>query len=473
MQLTANGRGAVRSRHSGPLRRPRRGLRRGGSQLICALAGFFGGLFAHRIPMSPEVDGERVAGLLFTVGFGVVSLVSLLFSVLYLVVQWAYSNLTPRLGLFRNAPIVWRTFAFAIGVFVFSVTAGLTIGPRDRVTVAVPAIDMLLALAALALMRTLQVRAFDSIQLAPTLDAITRRAYAVLEARHPHPFTGEAPPPGPPVDREGAGSDGTGGERDGGEGRGGERGAGERDGGERTGDEGRGGERDGGVRTADEGRRDDWPGGERTDIYWDRPSAVLQQVDAERLLTAAIAHGSVVVLRSRTGATVGRGTVLASVHGGPLPAHEVLRSVITGPERTFDQDPGLAFRLLADIALRSLSPAVNDPATAVQALDHIEELLTLAAVRDLGTGRLTDARGRTRLVMDVPDWPDWLGTAVDDVMVAAEGSPMVLLRLRALFHRLARECPEPRREAVAVRLRQVEAECSRRYPLIWNSAMTR
>ncbi|MFF3768252.1 DUF2254 family protein [Streptomyces sp. NPDC001922] len=443
MQLTANGRGAVRLRPGGPLRRPRRGLRRGGSQLICALAGFFGGLFAHRIPVSPEVDGERVAGLLFTVGFGVVSLVSLLFSVLYLVVQWAYSNLTPRLGLFRNAPIVWRTFAFAIGVFVFSVTAGLTIGARDRVTVAVPAIDMLLALAALALMRTLQVRAFDSIQLAPTLDAITQRAYAVLEARHPHPFTGEEPPPGLPPDRERAGSVGT------------------------------GGERDGGVWTGGEGGGGDRPAGERTDLYWNRPGAVLQQVDVERLLTAATAHDSVVVLRPRTGGTVGRGTVLASVHGGPLPAHEVLRSVITGPERTFDQDPGLAFRLLADIALRSLSPAVNDPATAVQALDHTEELLALAAVRDLGTGRLADARGRTRLVMDVPDWPDWLGTAVDDVMVAAEGSPMVLLRLRALFHRLARECPEPRREAVAVRLRQVEAECSRRYPLIWNSATAR
>jgi formate hydrogenlyase subunit 4 len=41
------------------------------------------------------------------------------FSLLFLVVQWAFSSLSPRLNLFRDDPIVWRTFAFAIGVFVF------------------------------------------------------------------------------------------------------------------------------------------------------------------------------------------------------------------------------------------------------------------------------------------------------------------------------------------------------------------
>jgi Predicted membrane protein (DUF2254) len=59
------------------------------------------------------------------------------------------------------------------------------------------------------------------------------------------------------------------------------------------------------------------------------------------------------------------------------------RSWATGPERTFGQDPLFAFRLLADIGLRALSPAVNDPATAVQVLDTIQSLLAPLATRDL------------------------------------------------------------------------------------------
>jgi uncharacterized membrane protein len=68
--------------------------------------------------------------------------------------------------------------------------------------------------------------------------------------------------------------------------------------------------------------------------------------------------------------------------------------VTFGPERTFEQDPGFALRILADIALRALSPAVNDPTTAVQALDSIDSLL---AERDLDIGRVVDKDGFTRV----------------------------------------------------------------------------
>jgi hypothetical protein len=60
-----------------------------------------------------------------SVGFGVLGLVTVIFSRLFLVVQWAFSSLSPWLTLFRDDPIVWRTFALAIGVFVFSVTTAL------------------------------------------------------------------------------------------------------------------------------------------------------------------------------------------------------------------------------------------------------------------------------------------------------------------------------------------------------------
>ncbi len=51
--------------------------------------------------------------------------------------------------------------------------------------------------------------------------------------------------------------------------------------------------------------------------------------------------------------------------------------VALGVERTIEQDPAFAVRIMVDIAIRALSPAVNDPTTAVQVLDHLEDLLRL------------------------------------------------------------------------------------------------
>ena len=95
--------------------------------------------------------------------------------------QRAFSSLSPRLNLFRDDPIVWRTFAFAIGVFVFSVTTALVIGDQQKVSVIVPAAEVVAVLAALALIRSLQVKAFASIQLAPTLSAIAGQGRGIID----------------------------------------------------------------------------------------------------------------------------------------------------------------------------------------------------------------------------------------------------------------------------------------------------
>lgn len=72
---------------------------------------------------------------------------------------------------------------------------------------------------------------------------------------------------------------------------------------------------------------------------------------------------------------------------------------MTRPERSFNQDPLLAFRLLADIALRALSLAVNDPATAVEAIDSLEGLLSLLAVRTERAEQLADDAGVVRIAL--------------------------------------------------------------------------
>ncbi|QMU79930.1 DUF2254 domain-containing protein [Streptacidiphilus sp. PB12-B1b] len=162
---------------------------------------------------------------------------------------------------------------------------------------------------------------------------------------------------------------------------------------------------------------------------------------------------------------------LADVHGADLPATAVLDALVTGDERAFDQDPLLAFRLLADIALRALSPAVNDPATAVQALDCLEDLLAdPAATRAGSTLHLTGPDGTVRLLIELPAWADYLRTGLDDVIAAATGSPMVLLHLRALLTRLGTGGHERHSPLLATRLSWVETELAARFPTLWREA---
>ena len=176
--------------------RPRRRLRAGLVQLFFAVAGLGLGLLLPRITVAPTVASSRVTDALIGVGFGVLGLVSIIFSLLFLVVQWAFSSLSPRLNLFRDDPIVWRTFGLAVGVFVFSVTAALVIGNDPEVSVIVPATEVAGVLAALALIRALQVKAFASIQLAPTLSAIAAQGRGVLDDLYPHPGPEGRVPPG-------------------------------------------------------------------------------------------------------------------------------------------------------------------------------------------------------------------------------------------------------------------------------------
>src|SRR6185369_8732414 len=91
--------------------------------------------------------------------------------------------------------------------------------------------------------------------------------------------------------------------------------------------------------------------------------------------------------------------------GGDNLSEDTLRtSIAMGQERTMEQDPTYAFRIIVDIASKALSPAINDPTTAVLAIDQIHHLLRNVGMRSLAEGRETDRQGRLRLVYRTPDW---------------------------------------------------------------------
>ena len=177
-----------------------------------------------------------------------------------------------------------------------------------------------------------------------------------------------------------------------------------------------------------------------------------------------------IVLRAGMGDTLQQGAPVADLHGGEVADTAVISGLVTGPERTFHQDPLFAFRLLADIAMRALSPAVNDPATAVQVLDTIESLLQALVSRDLDVADVTDSAGTVRVVLALPSWDDYLRTALDDLIESASRSPMVLLRAQTLLTSLLNTAPLARRPPVTRRLQRAEQLAAGNFPLIWHEA---
>ena len=176
-----------------------------------------------------------------------------------------------------------------------------------------------------------------------------------------------------------------------------------------------------------------------------------------------------IVLRARIGDTLQEGAPVAGLHGADGRDAAVLGGLVTGQEHTFRQDPLFAFRLLADIGLRALSPAVNDPATAVQVLDTIESLLLPLSPRDLDVAEVADDTGTVRVVLALPSWDDYLQIALDDLIESSSQSPMVLLRTRAMLTSLLNAAPPQRQQSIAWRLRHVEERAAGNFLVLWRN----
>jgi len=158
------------------------------------------------------------------------------------------------------------------------------------------------------------------------------------------------------------------------------------------------------------------------------------------------------------GDTVMEGMPILRVHGtAAAPALDTVRDAVAlGPERTFEQDPKYALRILVDVAIKALSPAINDPTTAVQALDQIEDLLLRLGRCNLDAGRVYDAAGHVRFEMPVPSWDDLVVLALDEIRFCGATSVQVMRRTRALLQDLTEQVLPERRAALEYYLVRVD-----------------
>ncbi len=184
-------------------------------------------------------------------------------------------------------------------------------------------------------------------------------------------------------------------------------------------------------------------------IYRGKPRAV-QSINVNRLLELSRGANAVIEVISAVGDTVLDGTVLLEVKGPASDINELAlrRCIALGDGRTFEQDPKYAIRLLVDIAIRALSPAVNDPTTAVQALDQIQDLLLRLGRSQLDVGHYRDDQGKLRLIVPVPEWEDFLRLAFDEIRAYGAGSVQVMRRMRAVLRDLIEALPTVRQSAL-------------------------
>jgi len=149
---------------------------------------------------------------------------------------------------------------------------------------------------------------------------------------------------------------------------------------------------------------------------------------------------------------------VAEVHGtgAPVDSHRLLAHILTGGERTFLQDPGFGIRQLADTAIRALSPAVNDPTTACQAVDRITDLLASVASSPDPSGWYLGADGTVRVRRHDPTFADLCELGFTEIIRYGADAPQVTRRLLASFALLADLASEDHRTVLGALRRTLD-----------------
>jgi uncharacterized membrane protein len=189
-------------------------------------------------------------------------------------------------------------------------------------------------------------------------------------------------------------------------------------------------------------------------------SGVVCHIGHGALVREARRSGCCLELIPALGEFVPAGAPLVRVKGEPTDLDEgaVHEAVVLGLERTLDQDVAYGFRLLVDIAERSLADSpFQDPTTAVQALDRLHDCLRQMARRPFPDGVHRDEEGVARLVVPTMDWDAYVNLAFEEVRLAGAASPQVTRRLRSALEDLRTVAPTDRQAVLERQLALLEA----------------
>jgi uncharacterized membrane protein len=176
-------------------------------------------------------------------------------------------------------------------------------------------------------------------------------------------------------------------------------------------------------------------------------SGYVQAIDIDKLVAYASRCDLLVHLRFRPGDYVVAGgediAVEADASTQTAVALQIERSIRIGSRRTPLQDPEFSIRHLVEIALRALSPGINDPHTAAAVVDRLCASLARGFGRNLPPREFYGENGELRVRMNRPSWDSLVGAAFNQIRQSGSDKPMVMIHLVEAINRLAQHATVP------------------------------
>jgi len=353
-------------------------------------------------------DPDAARALFGTLAGAMFTFIVFLSSILLLVVQLASAQLTPRIigVVFRD-----RVTRFALTLFAFTFT--FTLAVLLRIHTSVPTltayVSAYLCLISLGVFLFLIDHVGKSLRPSEALRAVARLGHEVIQSVYPRRLSGQQDSAQRPMNA---------------------------------------------------------PGGEPAGTVSSPKDGVFLAFDLEGLVALAQEAECVIELVPEVGDFVAAGSPLFRIFGGKggPSASALCQSIALGQERTMEQDPSFAFRITVDIASKALSPAINDPTTAVLAIDQIHYLLRSVGGRHLDEGSAHDRSGSLRLVYRTPDWEDFVYLAVTEIRHFGGTSIQVARRLRAMLENLNEVLPAERTALLRDELTLLQRSAGRSFP---------
>jgi uncharacterized membrane protein len=333
----------------------------------------------------PDATADSARAVLSTVATATIGIAGIAFSISLLIIQLASSQYSPRIvhSLFRD-PFTKRVMGVVLGTFTYClVVMGSVHNPGELgADAVVPNLSVGVALA-LGLLSVLATVGFidhsaHSMDVSKLLHRVATEALESAEQSWPAP----------------------------------------------------------GVAVAD--LEEDEPAEPGYTVTFDR-NGWIQRVDSQALLDVIPAHGTV-RLESAVGRYALAGRTMVVVWPVPPEAEQagveaaVRAAVHVGSTRTMHQDPAFGVRQLVDVALKALSPGINDPTTAQDAIFHVAAVLRDLLERESPSRTRRGAEGRRLLRHELPDHEEIVGLAFDELRPVSANQPTVCIYLLEAIH---------------------------------------
>lgn len=364
----------------------------------------------HAFGGTAPLEVSTVQSIFTALAGSMITFTGIVFSAMFIAAQIQTSSYSPRLAAqLRSDPVIMGTLVLSTATAAYSLGALAAVDQTPDNT-APPLLTVLfglgLAIATLAWFAALVQRAFENIQIGGILRTLSKQAWRAIDDIHPSPETSTAlPVPKRPEDV-----------------------------------------------TVSEIEHAGSPG-------------VIAAIDRKALVNLAEATGGFVEVIPQIGEYVSqRGGAVRIYDGDREPSRRQVSAVfVLARQRTPQQDPEFVIRILVDIAIRALSPAINDPTTAVQTIDRIEALLIRLYERHPGSTYVVDASGKPRALIHAPTWIEYFDLGATEIRIYGAHAVQIHRRLRAMHEHLAGIVHDDVRPRVELELELLEAEAGKEF----------